>query len=156
MSEKKTKKYCVDCGGAQVNHRLVYTSIWLSAKIEPWTNWMGNMIPEDKLEWMGPILTKVLTLLHMGNITTSPNSKDSLRAKVLWEEANKRGIEMKEFHLFGIGNDIFLSKFKGETRFFDVLPRTKDYNPKGLEWMDNKNEMKKHFRAAGIPVANEE
>lgn len=153
MSEQKKKNYCVDCGGAQVNHRLVYISIWLSDKIEPWTNWMGRWIPEDKIEWIGPILTKILTILHLGNITVALNDKDSLRTKVLWEEALKRGIIMKEFHLFGIGNDIFISKFKGEVRFFDVLPRTKDYNPKGLEWMDNKNEMKKHFAKEGIKVA---
>ncbi|MCX6753895.1 MAG: hypothetical protein NTV03_02475 [Candidatus Nomurabacteria bacterium] len=153
MSEQKKKNYCVDCGGAQVNHKLVYISIWLSNKIEPWTNWMGRWIPEDKLEWIGPILIKILTILHFGNVTTALNDKDSLRTKVLWEEAVKRGIAMKEFHLFGIGNDIFISKFKGEMRFFDVLPRTKDYNPKGLEWMDNKNEMKKHFAKEGIKVA---
>ena len=150
----KPKKYCVDCGGAQVNHKAVYISIWLSEMIEPWTNWMGRLIPEDKLEWIGPILTKVLTILHIGNVTNEPNEKDSGRAHVLWEEANKRGIKMTEFHLFGIGQDIFTSKFKGETRFFDVLPRTKNYNPKGLEWMDNKNEMKVHFKKEGIPVAN--
>ena len=153
MPEQKKKNYCVDCGGAQVNHRLVYISIWLSNKIEPWTNWMGRWIPEDKLEWLGPILIKILTILHLGNITLALNDKDSLRTKVLWEEAIKRGIVMKEFHLFGIGNDIFISKFKGEMRFFDVLPRTKDYNPNGLEWMDNKNEMKKHFIKEGIKVA---
>jgi D-alanine-D-alanine ligase-like ATP-grasp enzyme len=150
---KKEKKYCVDCGGAQVNHRLTYMSIWLNEKIEPWTNWLGYLIPEDKLEFIGPILTKVLCMLHLGNMTTKPNEKDSLRAKVLWDEAIRRGIDMKEFHLFGIGNDVFLTKFKGEMRFFDVLPRTKNYNPKGLEWMDNKNEMKKHFAKEGIPVA---
>ncbi len=153
MSEQKKKNYCVDCGGAQVNHKLVYISIWLSDKIEHWTNWMGRLVPEDKLEWIGPILIKILTILHFGNVTTALNDKDSLRTKVLWEEATKRGIEMKEFHLFGIGNNIFISKFKGEMRFFDVLPRTKDCNPKGLEWMDNKNEMKKHFVKEGIKVA---
>jgi len=150
---KKQKKYCADCGGAPVNHHLVYFSIWLGAMVEPWTNWMNNLIPEDSLEWIGPILTKVLVILHLGKMTTELDSKDSLRARVLWEEANKRNIKMKEFLLFGIGRDIFISKFNGETRFFDVLPRTKNYNPKGLEWMDNKNEMKKHFRKAGIPVA---
>ncbi len=150
---KKTKNYCVDCGGAQVNHKAVYISIWLSEMIEPWTNWMGRLIPEDKLEWIGPILTKVLTILHIGTVTKEPNDKDSGRARVLWEEASKRGIIMTEFHLFGIGQDIFTSKYKGETRFFDVLPRTKNYNPKGLEWMDNKNEMKVHFKKEGIPVA---
>ncbi|HAQ02561.1 hypothetical protein A2467_00415 [Candidatus Nomurabacteria bacterium RIFOXYC2_FULL_36_8] len=154
MSEQKKKNYCADCGGAQVNHKLIYISLWLSALIEPWTNWMEGIIPEDKLEWIGPILTKVLVLLHLGKIIHEPAEKDSLRAKVLWEEAKRRGIDMSEFLLFGIGRDIFTSKFKGETRFFDVLPRTKDYNPKGLEWMDNKNEMKKHFKKAGIPVAD--
>ena len=153
MSEQKKKKYCVDCGGAQVNHGMVYFSLWLSEMVEPWTKWMDNIIPERKLEWIGPILVKVLTLLHLGNITTKPNDKDSFRAKVLWEEAIRRGIDMKEFHLFGMGNDIFISRFKGEMRFFDVLPRTKDYNPAGLEWMDNKNEMKKHFQKEGIKVA---
>ncbi len=154
MSEQKKKKYCVDCGGAQVNHTLMYTSILFSSMVEPWTNWMGKIIPEDKLEWIGPILTKILVILHLGNFTKEPNAKDSGRAHVLWEEAIKRGIEMREFHLFGIGNDVFISKYKGEMRFFDVLPRTKNYNPKGLEWMDNKNEMKKHFKKEGIPVAN--
>ncbi len=154
MSEQKKKKYCVDCGGAQVNHRLVYISIWLSNKIEPWTKWMDNIISEDKLEWIGPILTRVLVLIHLGKYIDKPEKKDSLRAKVLWEEAINRKIDMKEFLLFGIGRDIFLSKFNGEKRFFDVLPRTKNYNPKGLGWMDNKNEMKKHFKKEGIPVAN--
>lgn len=150
---KKQKHYCVDCGGAQVNHTLTYLSIWLSERVEPWTNWLGHIIPEDKLEFIGPVLTKVLCILHIGNMTTVPNEKDSLRAKVLWEEAIKRGIDMKEFHLFGMGNDVFLTRFKGEMRFFDVLPRTKNYNPKGLEWMDNKDEMKKHFEKEGIKVA---
>ncbi len=150
---KKEKKYCVDCGGAQVNHKLTYISIWLSEMVDPYTKWMDNIIPERKLEWIGPILTKTLTFLHLGTITTKPNEKDSFRAKVLWEEAIKRGIDMREFHLFGVGNDIFISKFEGEMRFFDVLPRTKDYDPAGLEWMDNKNEMKQHFIKEGIKVA---
>ncbi len=150
---KQKKNYCPDCGGAQVNHKLVYTSILLSSWIEPWTNWMSNWIPESKLEWIGPGLTKVLAMLRLGKIEKELSGKDSLRTKVLWEEANKRNINMEEFLLFGIGRDLFISRYEGEMRFFDVLPRTKDYNPKGLAWMDNKNEMKKHFLKASIPIA---
>lgn len=153
MSNKSNKKYCPDCGGSQVNHTVVYMSVLLGSIVEPWTNWMGKLIPEESLEWMGPVLTKTLTFLHLGKITKEPKPDDSGRTLVLWEEAKKRGIDMYEFRLFGIGHDIFVSKYKGEMRFFDVLPRPKHYNPKGLEWMDNKNEMKKHFRKAGIPVA---
>ncbi len=150
---KKEKHYCPDCGGSQVNHTLVYISILLGAIVEPWTNWMSRLIPEYKFEWITPKLLKALVFLRLGKITKKPEEDDSGRTKVLWEEAIKRGIDMYEFRLFGIGHDVFVSKYKGETRSFDVLPRPKNYNPKGLEWMDNKNEMKKHFRKAGIPVA---
>jgi D-alanine-D-alanine ligase-like ATP-grasp enzyme len=151
---KKKKNYCPDCGGAQVNHLITYLTILLGALVEPWTNWMSKIIPEDSLEWIGPSLTKTLTFLHLGKITKKPESDDSYRTRVLWDEAIARNIDMYEFRLFGIGHDIFVSKYKGEMRFFDVLPRPKNYNPKGLEWMDNKNQMKKHFiKAGGIPVA---
>jgi D-alanine-D-alanine ligase-like ATP-grasp enzyme len=153
MHEKPKKKYCPDCGGSQVNHTIVYTSILLGALIEPWTNWMGKIFPEDKLEFVGPPLLKILTLLRLGRITHTPREDDSWRTRVLWEEALRRGIDMYEFRLFGIGHDIFISRHNGHMRFFDVLPRPKNYNPQGLEWMDNKNEMKKHFRKHSIPVA---
>jgi len=154
MIKKQNKKnYCKDCGGAQVNHFAVYMSILLGAIIDPWTGWMSKILPEDKMEWMGPYITKFFILLHLGKFVNKPTEGNSLRTKVLWEEAIKRGIELKEFRLFNIGHDVFISKFNGEKRFFDVLPRPRNYNPKGLEWMDNKGEMKKHFIKAGIPVA---
>lgn len=148
------RKYCPDCGGSQVNHTLVYISVLLTALVEPWTNWTERLIPESKMEWLGPIIIKALTFLKLGNVTTKPEADDSLRTKALWDEAIARGIDMKEFRLFGIGHDIFISRYRGEMRFFDVLPRPKKYNPRGLEWMDNKNEMKKHFKKAGIKVAD--
>jgi len=150
MSEKK---YCIDCGGAQENHFISYLSVLISSIVEPWTNWIGRLIPDSSFDWMGPSLTKILTFLKLGKITYEPKEDDSGRTRVLWEEAMKRGIKMYEFHLFGIGHDIFVSEYKGDKRFFDVLPRPKKYDGKGLEWMDDKGEMKKHFLKAGIKVA---
>jgi len=153
MSEQKQKKYCVDCGGAQGNHSISYISILLGALIEPWTNWISKMVPESSFDWLGPTLTKTLTFLKLGKITCEPKEDDSGRTRVLWEEAIKRGINMYEFRLFGIGHNIFVTEYKGDKRFFDVLPRPKIYNPKGLEWMDDKGKMKKHFEKVGIKVA---
>lgn len=150
---KKTKKYCPDCGEARVNHNVAYISVLLSAIIEPWTNWIGKIIPESSFDWFGSALTKILTFLKLGKITYELQNDDSGRTRVLWEEAINRGINMYEFRLFGIGHNIFVSEYKGEKRFFDVLPRPKIYNPRGLEWMDDKGKMKKHFEKAGIKVA---
>lgn len=150
---KKEKIHCIDCGGAPVNHAVTYISILLGAFIDPWTNWMGKIIPESSFDFMGPSLTKILTFLKLGKITYKPENDDSGRTRVLWEEAIKRGIKMYEFRLFGIGHDIFVSDYKGDRRFFDVLPRPKVYDPHGLEWMDDKGEMNKHFEKAGIKIA---
>jgi D-alanine-D-alanine ligase-like ATP-grasp enzyme len=150
---KKNKKHCVDCGGAPVNHCITYVSILLGKFIEPWTNWMGKLIPESSFDCLGPAITKTLAFLKLGKITYEPKDDDSGRTRVLWEEAIKRGIKMYEFRLFGVGHDVFVSNYKGDKRFFDVLPRPKIYNPKGLEWMDNKGKMKTHFEKDGIKVA---
>jgi len=154
MENKSKKSHCVDCGGASVNHTLVYKAILVGSIKNPWIKWMGKLIPESKLEWITPMLVKILTFFKLGTITTEPKEDDSYRTRVLWEEAIKRGIELQEFRLFGIGHDIFLCNYKGDKRSFDVLPRTKNYNPSGLEWMDDKNKMKQHFKKQGIPIAN--
>ena len=150
---KKKKNYCVECGGAQVNHRFTYISVLLGVILDPIIKKLENILPEESTEWMGPGFIKVFTFLGLGKITKKPNEKDSYRARVLWEEAERRGIDMIEFHMFNIGGDIFLSRYKNKNmRFFDVLPRPKKYNQDGLDWMDDKGEMKKHFKKAGIPI----
>ncbi len=154
MEHTKKKNYCPDCGGAQVNHKLVYYSILLGSIIDPWTEWMSRMIPESSMEWIGPGLTKTMSFFRLGKITKEPTEKNSWRTRVLWDEATTRGISLYEFHPLNIGGDIFVSHHNNKMRFFDVLPRPKDYNPKGLEWMDNKGKMKEHFIKAGIKVAD--
>ncbi|HCY26299.1 TPA: hypothetical protein DIC38_01285 [Candidatus Nomurabacteria bacterium] len=154
MKNNKKKNYCPDCGGAQVNHKAMYLSLLLGEIMEPWVNLSSKILPEKYLENIGLILIKILTFLKIGKLDDTPKEKETGRTKVLFEEAKRRGIDMREFRLFGMGGDLFITKYKGKKRFFDVMPRPKDYNPKGLEWMDNKNEMKKHFKKENIPVAN--
>jgi len=154
MNTRKDKNYCKDCGGAQINHHITYLSVLLGSLIDPLTNRIGRIIPEDSFDFAAPIVTKTLNFLHLAKITYKPEDNDSGRAVVIWEEAIKRGIDMREFHLFNVGRDVFLSDYKGNKLFFDVLPRPKNSHTKGLEWMDDKNEMKKHFKKNNIKVAN--
>jgi len=151
---QKNKKYCPDCGGAQVNHFFSYASVVIESIMEPLTNWISRLVPETVFDPIGPALAKTLTFLRLGKITYEPEKDDSGRTYVLWEEAKKRGIKMYEFRLFNIGRNVFVSEYNGEKRYFECLPRPKGSNPKGLKWMDDKSEVKKHFKKAGIKVAN--
>ena len=150
----RKKQTCPDCGDAPTNHFVSYVSVLLGAIVDPYVRFMEKIIPESFFDWLGSWFIKLLIFLRLGRVTKEPTEKDSGHTRVLWEEAIRRGIEMSEFHLFYIGNDIFLSNYKGGERSFSVLPKPKKYNEAGSDWMDNKNEMKKHFRQAGIPMAD--
>ncbi|MEI8174976.1 MAG: hypothetical protein WCG28_03440, partial [bacterium] len=74
------------------------------------------------------------------------------------DEAVRRGIKMKEFHLGPI-KDGFLAEFNTQngnkkTLLFDGLPRPGLGDSPALKWMDNKGTMKIKFVKEGLPVAD--
>jgi cyanophycin synthetase len=95
---------------------------------------------------------KLMVFLGFGHFSERPDSKDSLRTKCFWEEAERRGIKMVEFHM-GIIRDSFIAKYKGKTIIFDGLPRPEYLESDSLKWMDNKGIMKLKFQKEGLPVA---
>ena len=54
-----------------------------------------------------------MTFLGFGYFSSRPDEKDTLRTKCFWEEAERRGIKMVEFHM-GIIRDSFIAKYKGK------------------------------------------
>lgn len=79
------------------------------------------------------------------------------RAKVLWEEAIKRGIVMQELLLFGKPFDVYIaesqeSRVKSQKFIFSGLPRPTNYNDLALDWMDDKWLFKKKLMAYGLPA----
>ncbi len=150
------QKHCRDCGSAPINHTLTYLTVLIESISDPWTRWMSRLFPMRGFESTGPKLLELLAKLHIGYFTYSSNSSDSGRTQVLWEEANARGISLKEFHLFPGSGEIFISSFHGETNYFEVLPRPKLANLDALAWMDNKMALKTKLKIAGLPVARGE
>lgn len=88
-------------------------------------------------------------------IKLNPNRKSCKisRAKVLWEEAEKRGIAMQEIFLFGKSLDCYVAKkVDSKTIFFSGLPRIPNVVSPNFEIMDDKAELKKLFIKNGLPV----
>jgi cyanophycin synthetase len=114
---------------------------------------MSKLFPKAKNTTFPPKLIRLLAKLRVGNITTKPSTKDSWRTRVLWQEAIARGIALEEFHPLYAGGEIFISRFRGDEQYFEVLPRPQNANLSALAFMDDKAKMKEHLSAAGIPVA---
>jgi D-alanine-D-alanine ligase-like ATP-grasp enzyme len=158
MSFMKTA-YCPDCGPAGVPH-------WVErfgARFDPILNtstkpmqWFWFKIRPGvyalKAERALPLLYRTLAALRIGVILDAADGENNWRARVLWEEAARRGIAMHEFRPFGLAREIFWAEYDGEVRSFDGLPRPRYASEKSLTWMDDKGIILKKFGAAGIPV----
>ena len=148
-------RHCKDCEPAQENHFVAYLSVVLGWIDEPIFSLLEKVF-KNLAEKVGDVLTlpffKLMVFLRLGHWSDKPDAKDTGRTKCFWEEAMRRGIKMREFHL-GPVRDGFVAEYKGKTLVFDGLPRPGFQESPSLKWMDNKGIMKEKFLKEGLPVA---
>src|SRR5437868_3751837 len=127
---KSLELFCPDCGPVGVSHWAERFSARLDPVMEAFTKpaeltWFAirPAIHAIRLERIAPLFFNLLAFLRIGIITTAPDKKNNWRARVIWEEAGKRGIVMKEFRPFGLARECFWASYRGETQLFEGLPR---------------------------------
>ncbi|KKR43699.1 hypothetical protein A2356_00655 [Candidatus Nomurabacteria bacterium RIFOXYB1_FULL_39_16] len=154
-------RHCKDCEPAQEIHIVAYLSVVFGWLDQPLFDLM-EMIFKNTAEAISNKISlpffKLMIFLKLGYYSDEPDAKDTWRTKCFWEEAKKRGIKMREFHLGPI-RDGFVAEYKGpangvnKTILFDGLPRPGFKESAALKWMDNKGTMKIKFLKEGFPVA---
>jgi D-alanine-D-alanine ligase-like ATP-grasp enzyme len=153
-------KHCKDCEPAQTSHFMAYTSVILGMIEEP-IFILAEKIFQNFAERLANKITlpffKLMVFLKLGYWSDKPNARDTWRTKCFWNEATRRGIKMREFHLGPI-KDGFVAEYdnKGnkKTIVFDGLPRPGIKESDSLKWMDDKGTMKIKFLKEGLPVAD--
>jgi len=148
-------KYCKDCEPAQENHAIAYMSVVMGYIDQPFFSIMEILFrstAEAISNKFSIPFFKLMVSLRLAHFSDKPNDKDTWRTKCFWEEAERRGIKMREFHIGPVG-DAFMAEYKGKTITFDGLPRPGTEDSAALYWMDNKGIMKTKFQKEGIPVA---
>ncbi|HVY67981.1 MAG TPA: hypothetical protein VHA30_03765 [Patescibacteria group bacterium] len=74
------------------------------------------------------------------------------RAAVLWEEAERRGIAMRQLVLWGKPLDVYWAAKSGRQLVFSGLPRPAGSHNRWLDLMDDKWLLKQRLAACGLPV----
>jgi len=148
-------KYCKDCEPAQEIHWVAYMSVVLGYLGQPFFDIM-EILFKSTTEAISsktsiPFL-KLMVFFGFAHFSNQPDSKDNLRTKCFWEEANRRGIKMREFKMGPI-REGFIAEYKGKEISFDGLPRLDETESDSLGWMDDKGIMKIKFLKEGFPVA---
>ena len=154
------KVACPDCGPTPVPHAIEKYSIIMGWFWRPYNRLMDALWRHCEPVFvrmggsrLGLPIFRIFEFLHIGKIVLDPTEKDSMRATRFWQEAKRRGIDMKELYVTGRPTELFVAQYKGWVRIFTGLPRPDGAPSKGLEWMDDKGIMKTKFLAVGIPVA---
>ena len=151
------KAHCLACGNNQVNHTLSWLSQTLAVVTLPaqfflaksFLAILASAITNPVLDSFGWFYRTIGVL----KVNTDPTKIINQRGKVLGEEANRRGIPMHNFFMFGKPADLYGATVKGKKFYFNGLPRPKR-TPKHSEWWaDDKYLLKLALQEVGIPVA---
>lgn len=180
MGKSSGLKICPSCGNNPVPHFLYWYFESLNIFFAPvrrlllhntFSRLCRQIAGQVNLAWKLARLGKALGIIKFqGDIDLCKIS----RAKVLWEEASRRGINMQELLLFGKPFDVYTAEQIKDSRLkikeenlglkseilnhksilvFSGLPRPRDTDSQALEWMDDKWLFKKKLMEYNLPVA---
>jgi cyanophycin synthetase len=152
--QKKTKDSCPYCGDAPLNHRLSYIESLFSVPFESYTLRIVNNAPQfikDIADRIPPLLFKICLSVGLGELSSDIDKALSFRSRIIWEEANKRGIPMQQIILFGKPLDYYRASMHGKVIYFESLPVPDDSLDMKKNW-DDKTVLKEELVKNGIPV----
>ena len=145
---------CPYCGDAPVNHAVQYVSSTLDLFFE-------RLVPASR-----PLVIRLLErfLMRLGLVLGFVRASDELRGgskrtKVVWDEAERRGIRIEQLTVFGKRGDdcrALLPARKGDGRlrfhYFQSIP-VPPWLSEEAAWVNDKRSFTKRFRQSGLPVA---
>ncbi len=158
MTDAPTHKSCPDCDENELFHAVTYGTIWIDEFVAGIFRPSEKRSALDKIEkklekFIGPAFLKGTVALGLAKKQVTPDDGTLLLARCLWEEAERRGIPMWEWRLFGLPRNILVAQLpNGKMLAFEGIPDApKKYDP--VRWMDDKARLKEEFKKRGLPVA---
>ena len=156
MGEMET---CPECGPATIPHgverfkvRVEMILYYLTKPPEAIWRFIKPAVSALRPGRVAPFCARAAATLGLARIMDTPDKWVNLRTRVVWEEAERRGIVMKEFRPFGLPRELFWAVYGNDTRAFDGMPRPRSAHETSINWMDNKGTILEKFRKAGVPV----
>lgn len=151
-SHKRGK--CAYCGDSPVNHTFSYIGNALSIFFDFIFGWALRGTPKFLVRGVEKFLKlclEALVFLKVIKLSSDPTKAVSLRSKVMWEEALRRGIPLQQLVIFGKYTDNYCTRLKGKNFYFNSLPIVSEAGFEAHKW-DDKFFIKARFSAEDLPV----
>ncbi len=105
----------------------------------------------DLIDFLLKLFFEILLLLGLAKFSTDLNKTKTFRSRVVWEEAIRRGIDMKQLIVFGNPVDLYIAKINGKRVYFNSLPIPERMLSMSKNW-DDKFVLKQEFLKNNIPA----
>lgn len=146
--------FCRDCN-ENTNHSVEYLGALLDTAFLPLVALSRRLAPGKPNPNRGRTFLRLYGILEhllMGRFLNYYDDQTLLLDQVLWDEALRRGIVMREFRLFGAPKGIFIATLPNGTVIdFDGVPLPPWRAP---WWINEKPRLVQELRKAGFPIAN--
>lgn len=151
----KIKTDCPYCANAPTNHKMAYFGSILAINVDPVFGFITKLAPralKNFVDWLPSLFFPVFNLLHIVKFSSDIEKANTFRSKVVWEEANRQGLQMEQVIMFGRPIEYYRARLKnGKRIYFESIPIPTRYLDMVDMW-DNKSFLKKVFRKNNIPV----
>lgn len=137
-----------------MSHAFSYTDGVLSYLFDFLLGWTPRITPRFVLRLIEKFLRLCLdALIIVGAVKFSkdPEKAATLRSRVIWDEAKKRGKDMEQLIIFGKYTDNYRARINGKFFYFNSLPLDVDPAGNSDRW-DDKFFLKKRLREISAPV----
>lgn len=153
MSSGKSK--CLYCGNTPTNHFVSFFMQTIMVSLAPLSkigNYFDTSFSREAIRIIFIPYLASFKILGLLSYNKDPSKATTERSKVIWLEAQKRGIEMEQLVILKKPIDQYRAKIKGKWRYFESIPIPPWLQDKSYSWMDDKWRLKKFFEKKGIPV----
>ncbi len=156
----KNKSNCDYCGDSPVNHSLSYISQSLGVFLDPLLLKIAgkrNSLLQKILKIFNKIYIFLSTKMGIVWFSKNINNTKTTRSKVIWQEANKRGILMQQMVIYGKPVEQYRAKIKNKKGklkwfYFESLPIPPFLNQDNYNFIDDKFLLKNLLNKNNIPV----
>src|SRR3989338_1627975 len=152
------KSSCSYCGDAPISHARSFFESLVFITVDSQAKKIIKYVPsflKRFVDWILELFFRTLVFLGLARFSADIERASSLRSKIIWEEAKRRGIEMEQIIFLGKPLDHYRAalNIKGRRKkfYFESIPIRPEFLDMDQNW-DNKSVLKREFRKNNIPI----
>ena len=149
--EKKKKNLCSACGTSPVNHSVLFFYNLINETFGKLGSIFLNFNKSKTIaNYAEIVIQKFLSAIGFVRFSDDIEKATSGRSKLIWEEAQRRGIKMQQLVIWGKYIENYRAKINGKLFYFESIPIPPWLPQSGYAWVDDKFKLSKKLSKANI------